>query len=251
MPHRIQDSVALVTGANRGIGAAFVEGLIEAGARKVYAGARRLESLQPLVDRYGDRVVPIQLDVTDAAHVAAAAERADDVQILINNAGVAGHAGVMITDSASAEFERTEFEVNVFGLMAVSRAFAPVLAANGGGAIANLGSVASLVNFPLFQTYSASKAAAHSITQALRVALPNTLVLGVYPGPIDTDMAKDVPFEKTAPIEVARATLAAIEAGDEEVFPDPMAKEMGAGFLADPKGLERQVQAMAAEGAAA
>ena len=243
---RIENSVALVTGANRGIGAAITRALLERGARKVYAGARRTESLTGLVEEFGDRVVPLELDVTDPEQVRAAADAARDVQILVNNAGVAGTANVLLTDPRAAEFEREEFEVNVFGLLAVTRAFAPALEANGGGAVVNLASVASLVSFPMFQTYSASKAAVHSLTQALRIALPDTRVIGVYPGPIDTEMAEAIPFEKTSPQVVAGEILDGIESGTEEVFPDYMSREMGAGFLADPKGLERQVQGMAA-----
>lgn len=245
-PAVLSNTVALVTGANRGIGAAFVDGLVSRGAAKVYATARRLDSLAPLVERHGDRIEPLVLDVTDPAQVRAAAHRAGDVRILVNNAGVAGTAGVPATHLDSAAFERNEFEVNVFGLLSVTRAFIPVLQSNGGGAIVNLGSVASFVNFPLFQTYSASKAAVHSLTQALRVALPGTLVVGVYPGAIETDMAADVPLQKSPPAEVVRATLDALEAGEEDVLPDAMAQQLGAGFFADPKGLERQVQQMAA-----
>lgn len=242
----IQDTIALVTGANRGIGAAFVDGLIAGGAAKVYAAARRPGNLASLLKRHGERVVPLELDVTDPAQVRAAAVQAGDVRILINNAGVAGPAGVLATHLDAADFARGEFEVNVFGLLAVTRAFIPVLQANGGGAIVNLGSVASFVNFPLFQTYSASKAAVHSLTQGLRVALPGTLVVGVYPGAIDTDMAVEVPLDKSPPADVVRATLEALEAGQEDVLPDAMARQLGGGFFADPKALERQVQQMAA-----
>lgn len=244
---QIRDSVAFVTGANRGIGAAIARAFLERGVRKVYAAARTPESLDGLVAEFGDRVVPIRLDVTDPEQVTAAAAAAGDVQILVNNAGVAGTPNVLLTDRAAADFERHEFEVNVFGLLAVTRAFAQVLETNGGGAIVNLSSVAGLVNFPMFQTYSASKAAVHSLTQALRIALQQTLVVGVYPGPIDTDMAEAIPFEKTSPAVVAAEVLDGIESGTEEVFPDYMSREMGSGFLADPKGLERQVQGMAAE----
>ncbi len=245
----IQDSVALVTGANRGIGAAFVDALLERGAARVYAGARRLESLDHLTARWGERVVPVKLDVTEGAAVAAAAEIASDTNLLINNAGVAYNMGVPVTDPAINEGARKEFEVNVFGLMNVTQHFGPIVAGNGGGAIANLGSVASFVSFPMFSTYSASKAAVHSLTQNLRVALPETLVVGVYPGPIDTDMAADIPFEKTPPSAVANAVLDAIEQGDEDVLPDYMSKEMGAAYFADPKGLERQLQEQAAAAA--
>ncbi len=243
----IEGQIALVTGANRGIGAAFVEALVARGAAKVYAGARRLESLEPLVAKLGDRVVPIELDVTDGEEIAAAAELAQDATILINNAGVASGMGHGLLDEAAVQTGREEFEVNVFGLVNVTRALAPALQRNGGGTIVNLGSVASLVSFAMAPLYSASKAAVHSVTQGLRVTLPDTLVVGVYPGPIDTDMAKEIPFEKTPAIDVANEVLDGIESGAEEVFPDPMSKEMGAAFLSDPKGLEHQNRQMAAE----
>lgn len=246
---KIEGAVALVTGSNRGIGRAIVEALIERGAAKVYAGARKTASVADLVAAHPGKVVAVELDVTNAAHIAKAAEVAGDVSLLINNAGVATSMGTMITDPAVGPMAQTEFDVNVFGLMNVTQAFVPALNANGGGAIVNLGSVASLVSFAAAQTYSASKAAVHSITQSLRIAMGNTLIVGVYPGPVDTDMAKDIPFEKATPASVANEILDGVESGTEEVFPDPMAKEMGGFFLQDPKGLEKQAAQMAQESA--
>jgi NAD(P)-dependent dehydrogenase (short-subunit alcohol dehydrogenase family) len=138
-------------------------------------------------------------------------------------------------------------EVNFFGTFTVTQAFAPVLAKNGGGAIANVASVASLVSFPVLVAYSASKAAMHSLTQATRAMLKDqgTAVYGIYPGPIDTRMAEALPMEKTSPSIAARAIVAGIEAGDEEIFPDPMSRDFGSGFFADPKGLERQLASAA------
>ena len=249
MPNKnITNAVALVTGANRGIGRSLVEALLKRGAKRVYAGARKLDSLDSLVAQYGDRVVPLQLDVTNNHDVQKAASVATDVEILINNAGIAKNGGLFITDPTINEDARQEFEVNVFGLTRISQAFAPILEQNGGGAIANMGSVASLVNFPLFQSYSVSKAAVHSLTQALRLAHPSTLVAGVYPGPVDTDMAKGIPFDKATPESVANEILDGIEKGVEEIFPDPMSKEMGNAYLQSPKELERQITAMAAAG---
>lgn len=246
---QIEGSVALVTGSNRGIGRAIVEVLLERGAAKVYAGSRKVEGVADLVAAHPDRVVAVELDVTNADHIAKAAETATDVNLLVNNAGIASSMGTMITDPATNAFARSEFDVNVFGLMNVTQAFAPILNANGGGTVVNLGSVASLVSFAMAQSYSASKAAVHSITQALRIVLGNTLVVGVYPGPVDTDMAKDIPLDKVTPQSVAHEILDGIEAGTEEVFPDPMAKEMGGFYLQNPKGLEQQVAAMAQENA--
>lgn len=133
---------------------------------------------------------------------------------------------------------REQIEVNVLGLLALTQAFAPILARNGGGAILNLSSVAGLVCFPALASYSVSKAAVHSLTQAMRAMLRanGTFVAAAYPGPIDTDMARDLPLEKTPPAVAARARLAGLEAGEEEIFPDPMARQIGAKFLRDPVG---------------
>lgn len=244
-PYAIKGRTALVTGANRGIGEAIVDALVAAGAKKVYAAARNIKDLVPLQARHGARVVALRLDVTDPAQVAAAAAAAPDVELLVNNAGFAGHTGGAFTDPEWITSGRREMEVNFFGTFAVTQAFAPVLAKNGGGAVTNIASVASLVNFALFASYSASKAAAHSLTQATRAMLKDqgTRVFGVYPGPIDTRMAKDVPFDKTSPADAARAIVAGIEAGHEEIFPDPMSQGMGAAYLASPKALERQASA--------
>ncbi len=243
----IKESVALVTGANRGIGRAFVDELLARGARKVYAGARRPESLATLVDEYGDRVVPLRLDVTSAAEVDQAAALAGDVDVLVNNAGVATDATLIHSDALDGL--RHELEVNVLGLLRVTQAFTPALRRNGPGAIVNLASVASFANFFMFPTYSASKAAVHSLTQALRVVFAgdDIVVTAVYPGPVDTDMAEAIPFEKTPPDTIARMVLDGVEAGEETVLPDPMSKEMGGAYYSDPRGLEDQVAQMAAE----
>ena len=247
MPSKqIKGSVALVTGGNRGIGRAIVDSLLDRGAAKVYVGARNTATVASLQADFPNRVVAIELDVTNRAQVARAAEQATDVDILVNNAGVASKGGQPISAADIDAYARKDFEVNVFGLVDVTQAFAPILEKNGGGVVVNIGSVASFVNFPLFQSYSASKAAVHSITQATRLTHPNTLVVGVYPGPVDTDMARDVPWDKISPATVAGEILDGIEAGREDIFPDPMSKEMGGLFLKDPKELERQVAAMAA-----
>ncbi|MCL4211334.1 MAG: SDR family NAD(P)-dependent oxidoreductase, partial [Phycisphaerales bacterium] len=161
----IAGSVALVTGANRGIGKALVEGLIKAGAKKVYAGARNVETLRPLQIALGDRVVPLRLDVTNAAEVASAAKAARDVTLVFNNAGVAFDS----TGLGEKDFDhaRSEMEVNYFGVLAMMRAFAPVFERQGGGTFINVASIVSMVNFPSFGTYSASKAAVWSLSIGL------------------------------------------------------------------------------------
>jgi NAD(P)-dependent dehydrogenase (short-subunit alcohol dehydrogenase family) len=247
MGYSIKGTTALVTGANRGIGEAVVDALVAAGAAKVYAGARSVADLAPLTARHGGRVVALQIDVTNPAQIEAAVSAAADVKLLVNNAGFAGHAGGSFTDPKWITAGRQEMDVNYFGTFALTQAFAPVLAKNGGGAITNIASVASLVNFALLASYSASKAAVHSLTQATRMMLKGqgTQVFGVYPGPIDTRMAEGIPFDKTSPADAAKAIIAGIEAGNEEIFPDPMSQGMGAGYFANPKETERQVAAMA------
>jgi NAD(P)-dependent dehydrogenase (short-subunit alcohol dehydrogenase family) len=248
MGYALSGKVALVTGANRGIGEAIVDALVAAGVIKVYAAARRIPALDPLVTRHGFRVAPLQLDVTNAAQIAAAAATAKDVDLLVNNAGIVGFFGGEFTDPTWMEAGRQEMEVNFLGTLAVTQAFAPVLANNGGGAIVNLNSVASFVSFPMLATYSASKAATHSLTQVTRAMLrrQNTRVFGVYPGPIDTRMTEALPVEKTSPADAARAIVAGVIAGDEEIFPDRISQGTGMAFFADPKGLERQIAGLGA-----
>jgi NAD(P)-dependent dehydrogenase (short-subunit alcohol dehydrogenase family) len=241
---RIEGKSVLVTGANRGIGRAFVEQLLLAGAAKVYATARNREALNDLVAAGNGRVVPLALDVTKPEMIEAVAAAHGDVALLINNAGVAAFEGII--DARSDAPARHEMETNYFGTFNMIRAFAPVLAANGGGAIVNLSSIAAHVNFPVLGSYSASKAAVHSLTQGVRaeLAAQGTLVIGVYPGPVDTDMAASFPMDKIAPDAVARRVLEGVEAGEEDIYPDPMSGEMRSGLLGDPKAVERQAGEM-------
>ena len=242
VPLRIAGTIALVTGANRGIGRALVDALLARGAAKVYAAARRPDALAELVAAAPGRVVPLELDVTRPDHIRAAAAAAPDVRLVVNNAGVVSKFGGELTDAAWIAAGREEFEVNVVGVLAVTQAFAPALAGRPGGAVVNLGSVAGLINLPIVATYSASKAAVHSLTQAIRSQLRplGVHVAGVYPGPIDTDMAREFTVEKTAPAAAAHAILDGVEAGDEEIFPDPFARHIGELYARSPKGLENQ-----------
>ena len=244
---RIQGSTALVTGANRGLGKRFVEALIERGAARVYACARRPETLAPLEEAHGDRLVPVQLDVTDPGQVAAAAERAGDCTLLVNNAGVLETRGLMEAGGL-APLER-EMAVNVYGLARMCLAFAPRIAVNGGGAIVNMLSVSSLYNFPPFGTYCASKAAAMSLTECLRYELKDRAieVFGVYAGLIDTDMAGDVDKEKTDPREVVRAALDGVEAGITDIDADARSKVVRAALRDDPAGFVAGVWEASAE----
>jgi NAD(P)-dependent dehydrogenase (short-subunit alcohol dehydrogenase family) len=241
---KIQESVAFVTGANRGIGKAYVEALIQAGARRVYAAARTIESLDAVVAIAPDRVTPIALDVTNFEQVNAAAEVAQDVTVLINNAGVLGAGGFFVGNSV--ETAQWEMNTNYFGTLAMVRAFAPILQRNGGGAIVNLLSMVSVVNAPVFGSYSASKAALYSLTQGVRAELAQqgTQVIGIFPGPVDTAMAEGVPLDKVAPIEVANASLQAIEQGIEDVYPDATSQKVFANLQVPLKAVEKQFAGM-------
>lgn len=236
---QIENKVALVTGANRGIGKAIVESLIAAGAQKVYAAVRKLESAQALVDIHGEKVIPVQIDLSDPASILAAAKSASDVEIVVNNAGVLKTANPL--EAHAIEVFQFEIDVNVFGLIRVAQAFAPVLKANGGGALVQLNSVASMKNFADFATYSASKAASYSITQGLKDKLKeqNTLVVSVHPGPIDTDMATDAGLKEIAePASlVGDCIVDALKNERFHAFPDTMAKELGQAYASFAKNV--------------
>ncbi|MBL4572113.1 MAG: SDR family oxidoreductase [Gammaproteobacteria bacterium] len=235
----IKDKVVLISGSNRGIGKSFAIQALEMGAKKVYAAARDESKLAGLVEKYGDKIIPLTLDVTDQDQVTAAAAAAGDVEVLINNAGIGGGGQIIGNPDESAK--RIEMNVNYFGIMKMCIAFAPILKANGGGAIVNILSVASLSNFAFAPGYSASKAAGRSLTQALRVELAKqgTLVSGVFPGPVDTDMAKDIPMDKASPDSVAIHVYEEIAKGSEDIYPDPFAVQFAANVQADFKAVEK------------
>jgi NAD(P)-dependent dehydrogenase (short-subunit alcohol dehydrogenase family) len=245
---RIEGRVALVTGANRGIGRAIVEALVARGARKVYAAARQTEALGELVAAGDGRVVALRLDITREDDVRRAVAQAGDVELLVNNAGVVSQAFAGFEDSAWLDAAHQEFDTNVVGTLRVSQGFAPVLGRNGGGAVVNLVSVAGLVGFPPLITYSSSKAALHSITQTTRQLLrgQGTYVAGVYPGPVDTDMAERFTVPKVSPASVAEAILDGLQQGLEEIYPDPFASEYGETYAGNPKGLEERIAALSA-----
>ncbi|MFI7036028.1 SDR family oxidoreductase [Microbispora rosea] len=210
---KIEGSVALVTGANRGLGRRFAAALLERGAATVYAAARRPET----VDLPG--VVPLALDITDPASVRAAAERARDVNLLINNAGVSTGSSAL---AGTLDDIRLEMETHYFGTLAMAREFAPVLGRNGGGAILNVLSVLSWFTAPQVAAYSAAKAAALQLTNSLRLELKEqgTLVTALHVGYMDTDMAAHADGPKADPAEVAAQALRGIEQGSFEVVAD-------------------------------
>ncbi|GGC86432.1 hypothetical protein GCM10010994_50400 [Chelatococcus reniformis] len=238
VPMNIEGSVALVTGANRGLGKAFAEALIGAGAAKVYAGARDPAAITD------PRLTPVSLDVTQSVSVAAAAERCGDATILINNAGIL--LGRPMLAAGSEQAMRQEMEVNVYGVLAMMRAFAPILARNGGGAIANMLSVVSWFTSPLNATYGASKRAALAVTDAARMELKaqGTQVIGIYAGFVDTDMAAGIDRPKTSPRQVAERTLEGIRAGVDHVLADERAEQVRHDTRFKPEAFAAGLQAL-------
>ena len=210
----LQNSVVFITGANRGLGLAFAQAALAAGARKVYAAARDPSTVTL------PGVVPVKLDVTDPAQIAAAVAACPDVTLLVNNSGISRGSGFLGADAMAAA--RAEFETNFFGPWAVAQAFAPVLQANGGGAVLNVLSVLSWLTIPGVATYSASKAAAWSLSNGLRNELraQGTQVTSLHVAYMDTDMTRGLDAPKAAPLDVARLALQGVEAGLAEVLAD-------------------------------
>ncbi|WP_193045417.1 SDR family oxidoreductase [Mycolicibacterium baixiangningiae] len=233
----LNGAVVLVTGANRGIGAEFVKQLKKRGAAKIYAAARDASAVE------ADGVEPIELDITNAGQIEAAARAAGDVQILINNAGISTGTSLMTGDETTI---RREMDTNFYGPLQMTRAFAPVLASNGGGAILNVISALSWFTAPGSGAYAASKAAAWMLTDSTRLELASqgTHVVGVHMGLVDTDMVKGMEGAKIDPADLAGAGLDAIESGAQEVLGDDWAKFVKSGLPLDPK--ERYEQIFAA-----
>jgi NAD(P)-dependent dehydrogenase (short-subunit alcohol dehydrogenase family) len=211
---KLEGAVVLVTGANRGLGLEFARQALARGAAKVYAGARDPSKVTL------PGVIPVKLDVTDAADVAAVAEQCTDVTLVVNNAGIARLGGMIEGDPAPQL--REHFETNVFGILNVSRAFAGTLGANGGGALINVLSLVSWLNVPILGTYSVSKAAAWSLTNGLRHELKKqgTQVVGLHVGFIDTDLTAGFDAPKVSTEHVVNQTYAGLEAGADEVTAD-------------------------------
>lgn len=222
----IENAVVLITGANRGIGLAFARELLARGARKVYAAARDPATVTL------PGVQALRLDVTKPEDVAAAAQQATDVTLVINNAGIAQPGGFLAPDSEAVT--RRIFETNVFGMLNVSKAFAPVLKANGGGALLNVLSVASWVNGGELAAYSASKSAAWSLTNALRheLAAQNTQVLGLHMAYVDTDLTRGFEVHKSSAEEIVQRALDGLAVGAEEVLADVLTQQVKQGLTA-------------------
>lgn len=224
----IQNATVLVTGANRGLGLEFARQALARGAKKVYAAARKPDTVAL------DGAVPVRLDVTDAAAAAALAAQLGDADLVINNAGVAGVGNLLDEDSGAAL--RWMMETNVFGILNMSRHFAPVLQGNGGGAFVNVLSVASWKSNPALAGYAVTKAAAWNLTNGVRDALrgQGTQVLGVHVGMIDTDLTRDFDIPKLSTGTVVERTFAALEAGASEVLVDEKTRAVKQGLTAEP-----------------
>jgi NAD(P)-dependent dehydrogenase (short-subunit alcohol dehydrogenase family) len=238
----IKDSVALVTGGNRGIGEAFVRAFLAAGARKVYVGARDPANARHLVDEDPARVVAIPLDVSKPDQIEAAAAQCQDVSILVNNAGQFSMQTLLKAPDLSAA--RAEMETNYFGPLAMCRAFAPILARHKESAIANVLSAGGIVAVPGMGGYSPSKFAGRAMSTCLRAELApqNTSVTALIVGSVDTRMASHVEGFKETPATIAEAGLKAIRKGADEVDTDFMAVDVRANLARDPKGFELQMR---------
>jgi NAD(P)-dependent dehydrogenase (short-subunit alcohol dehydrogenase family) len=224
---KIANSNVLITGANRGIGLAFARAFLERGAHKVYAAARDPSRITL------PGVTPVRLDVDVSADAEAAAQLAGDVNIVVNNAGIAGF-GNFLADDAEALLRR-QLETNVLGVLRVSRAFAPVLARNGGGALLNVASIASWISPPRLAGYAVSKSAVWSLSNGLRDELraQGTQVLTLHMGFVDTDLTEAIDLPKATPEEVVNYALDALEAGAEEVLADDLTRQVKRGLSGD------------------
>ena len=234
----IAGKAVLVTGANRGIGRAFVEEALRRGAGRVYAGTR------DRLWRPDERVVPVALDVTNATQIQNAAAKAESLDVLINNAGIA-----LYDDLSDPSVLERHLAVNLYGTYAVTRAFLPMLVRSRGAVINNL-SVNALAPLPLIPAYSISKAAAFNLTQSLRALLApqGVRVHAVFTGPVDTDMTRGLDVPKSTPQSVAAAVFDALERDEEDIFPDPLSQSVARRWDSSPaKALERQYAELLAQ----
>lgn len=237
----IKNSIALVTGSNRGIGKALVKALADAGAKKIYASARNVAQLD--FKNGQTEIVPLQLDIADHHSILEVTSQAKDVNLLFNNAGVLDFGDIL---DVPIDHIKRNLDTNFFGTLDVSRMFAPVITANGGGAIVNSLTLLSLASMPGLAAYNASKAAAWSMTLSLRASLvdKNIRVHGVFPGAVDTDMLDGVEIPKTKPADVAQAIINGVNEDHEDIFPDPMSIEVYGAWCKDHKAVEKQFAQM-------
>lgn len=232
---KLDNKTVFVSGANRGIGKALVEALLKRKVKKIYAAARETSTLSIWNDT---RIVPVLLDITKPDQIKTAALKAQDTDVLMNNAGTLAFASVV---SGTADDLQRDMQVNYFGTLQMVQAFVPALAAKNGAAIVNTLSVVGLASMAGIGGYCASKAALFSATQAMRAELKakTIAVHGVFPGPIDTDMAKGFEIQKASPQVTAENILNGLEANKEDIFPDPMSQQIETLWAKDPKALER------------
>jgi short-subunit dehydrogenase len=240
---KIKGSVALLTGANGGIGRAFVQELLKRGAAKIYLGARDPASLRGLVTE-SSKLVPIALDLTDPKQIEAAAYAASDITLLINNAGTVAFSGALSAKDSSAA--RREMEVNYFGILALTQALRHTPALKSGGAIVNVLSFLALATLPVAGTYSASKSAALALTRTLRAELKprGVQVVGIMPVQTDTSAYAPLPEPKLTPEEVASGTFDGLEAGEDEVFPGALSRGAAEAFKSNPAALQAHLSTM-------
>lgn len=238
---KIKNCVALVTGSNRGIGKALIEALANAGAKKIYACARDISEIS--IEGSDTEIVPLQLDISDNNSIEGLVAHAKDVTLLFNNAGVLDFGDILNVELGNI---KRNFDINFYGSLIVSRNFAPVIEANGGGAIVNTLTLLSLASMPGFAAYNASKAAAWSMTLSLRASLAdkNIDVHSVFPGAVDTDMLAGVEMPKTSPADVAKAIVNGVNNNQEDIFPDPMSTEVYDMWSKDHKSVEKQFAQM-------
>ena len=237
---KFDQKTVLITGANRGIGSAIVTALLERNVKKIYAAARNPDNLPNFGD---DRIVPLELDITDSDQVQKAVQSAADIDLLINNAGVAAFTSLL---NGPLELLQRDMDTNYFGTLDMVRRFVPVLETKRNAAIVNVVTIAAFVNFPIVGGYSASKAALFSLSQGIRIELATRgiTVHTVNPGPIDTDLAAEFPADKSSPKSTAENILAALENGEIDIFPDVGSRQMIEVWKKDYRELEQLVNQM-------
>ncbi|PUA27804.1 MAG: hypothetical protein B0W54_14830 [Cellvibrio sp. 79] len=238
-----QHQIAMVTGANRGIGLALTEALIARQLKRVYLAGRDLQAIKDTARHLENpytQLVPLKIDITSGLDITAASQQIPQLDLLINNAGIATGSGFV--QSTSSDIALLEMATNYFGPVNLTRALLPALRQSSSAAIVNIGSIAGITNMPLLGPYSASKAALHSFTQGLRAELAkdNIFVQGVYPGPIATRLSDGYEFPKATPADVAEIILNALGQREEDVFPDVMSANWYETFKANPKQLEKE-----------